>query len=321
MQTYARFDQLGQHARLFERVAHPFGKGRHGRDQLDPHPARGEVRRQRIGKVVVVVVVDHHPRPRRQLGTTAEQVIGRQRRPCKAVDRCAVGPAPAGAQPARAGCDQNMVSREFGDGLSSHGRLCEQGYVLHASELIQAVVGNPAPGRMVAQAAFVPDPSAKVRACLRQCHPMPAPSERQRGFQTGRAAADDQHLSPVGKHRHTLGVPAPAPFLGDRRVLGAAHDHACVFDRHTDVAADALADVLDPPLTDLVGQEGIGDRRPGAADDIEHPAPQLADHGIGRGKAPHAQNRLVRDLLDEAGEGFLKALGVVARRAAVALPT
>ena len=252
VQAHARFDQLSQHARLLERVADPLGDGGHGRDQLDPHPARGKVRRQSIGEIVVVVVVDHQPRPRRQFGAR-EQVIGGEGHAREAVDRRAMGPTPARAQPPGAGCDQNVVRREFGNGLDGHGRLREQGHVLHSLQLIQAVVGNPPPGRMVAQAAFMPNPSAKVFACLRQRHPMPAPTKRQRGFQPGRSAADDQYLSPVGDCRHTLGVPAAAPFFGDGGVLGAAHDHARIFDRHTDVAADALADVLDPAFADFVG--------------------------------------------------------------------
>ena len=59
-----------------------------------------------------------------------------------------------------------------------------------------------------------------------------------------------------------------------------------------DVAADAFADVVDAALLDLLRQEGIGDRGPRGADHVEHAAPDLRDHGVGRGEAADADHGL-----------------------------
>jgi hypothetical protein len=103
-------------------------------------------------------------------------------------------------------------------------------------------------------------------------------------------------------------MPVAAPLLAHGRVLCAAdrrHGHVA---RDADVAADALADVLDPPLLDLARQEGVGDRGPGGADQVEHAAPDLRDHGVRRGEAADADHRLACQLLDAGDKRLLRAL-------------
>ena len=69
--------------------------------------------------------------------------------------------------------------------------------------------------------------------------------------------------------------------------------------RHADIAADALADVVDPAFLNLFGQERVGDggvRRP------DHVEPLLfyqSRHGIRRGVASHTHNGLGRHLFDK----------------------
>ena len=66
---------------------------------------------------------------------------------------------------------------------------------------------------------------------------------------------------------------------------------------------------------------------PRCADEIEHPAPDLADHGVGRGEAPHPGHRLTGDALDERDVRLLEAFlgesrgrGIVAPAAQVHVP-
>ena len=61
-----------------------------------------------------------------------------------------------------------------------------------------------------------------------------------------------------------------------------------------DVAADALADVVEPPLLDLSRQERVGDRRAGGADDVALPGADRLDHDVGIGEAPDADHGLRR---------------------------
>jgi hypothetical protein len=71
-------------------------------------------------------------------------------------------------------------------------------------------------------------------------------------------------------------MPPAAIFLADGDVL-RAHDLTALPELgHADVAADALADVLDAPFRDLGRQEWVGDRRTRRADDVEHAGAQRA---------------------------------------------
>ncbi len=122
-------------------------------------------------------------------------------------------------------------------------------------------------------------------------------------------------------------MPAAAIFLADGHVL-SAHDLAALLKlRDADIAADALADVLDTAFRNLGRQEGIRNRWAGGADDVQHTRAYQCDHVVGTGEpaiADHGdagpQNGLA--LFDERGHpaGFAKArdrgvlppLGVIA---------
>src|SRR6185437_752479 len=104
-------------------------------------------------------------------------------------------------------------------------------------------------------------------------------------------------------------MPAAAPFLTHSWILCAAEVGRGIVARHANVAADAFANVVDPSLLDLLREERISDRRPRCTDEIEHAALNLRNHRVGRGEAANADNRLCRQLLDEASilllESFL----------------
>src|ERR1700722_5509510 len=99
-------------------------------------------------------------------------------------------------------------------------------------------------------------------------------------------------------------MPAAAIFFADGDVL-SAHDLAALLELgDAYIAANAFANILDPAFRDLGRQEGICDRRPGGADDVEHPRAYQTDHVIGTGKAAVADHGNARSqdrfaLLDE----------------------
>ena len=70
-------------------------------------------------------------------------------------------------------------------------------------------------------------------------------------------------------------MPPLAPFFAHSRVLCATDRRVGHIARHADIAADALADILDPTFFDLFRQEWVGDRWPRRADEIER---ALGDH-------------------------------------------
>ena len=89
-------------------------------------------------------------------------------------------------------------------------------------------------------------------------------------------------------------MPAPRELLASWRVLGADEKRPLDRPRGTDVAADAAANVVEPALLDLARQEGIGDRPPGRADDVEVPDANRLGHRARIGEAPDPDNRLGR---------------------------
>ena len=115
-------------------------------------------------------------------------------------------------------------------------------------------------------------------------------------------------------------MPALAPLLAHAGVLGAADRRNGVVARHTDVAADAFADVVEPAFFDLSRQEGICNGRACRTDDVDHAAAQLRDHGVGRGETTDADHGLAGGLLDEIDEGFLGAFAAEARGQRVVVP-
>ena len=95
--------------------------------------------------------------------------------------------------------------------------------------------------------------------------PHAALAEHHRALHPGRPGADDEHVvvGVLGRVE-LLRVPAAAVLLAGGRVLRADQRRAADLPaRDADVAADALADVVEPALLDLLRQERIGDRRAG----------------------------------------------------------
>ena len=115
-------------------------------------------------------------------------------------------------------------------------------------------------------------------------------------------------------------MPALAPLLAHRRVLGAADRRHGEVAGDADVAADAFADVLRTPLLDLPGEERIGDRRTRAADQIDQALPDDRHHSIGRRVPPDRDHRLRGQALDAFDEGLVSALGSEARGHRIVLP-
>ena len=98
-------------------------------------------------------------------------------------------------------------------------------------------------------------------------------------------------------------MPAAAPFLAHRRVLGAAHRHAVDVAGHADVAADAFADFVDSRPSDLFGRNGSAIE--GRAAPIRSSSPRLTCATIvsGEVKRPTPTTGLVVILLTKAMYG------------------
>jgi len=87
--------------------------------------------------------------------------------------------------------------------------------------------------------------TAEFRLGVAQMHGVAALSENPGAFHSGRACADDEHRPCIFHLLKYLGIPAAAIFLADRLVL-RAHDLTDLVElRHADIAADALADILE----------------------------------------------------------------------------
>ncbi len=187
-------------------------------------------------------------------------------------------------------------------------------------ELSLPVVEHTDPRRQPRQARLAGDTSTERVGGLGEHHLVAALAERLRGLETGRARADDEHLGVRRPRPHPLRMPAATPFLAHRRVLGAADRRMQRIAGDADVAADALADVLEAPLLDLPRQERVGDRRPGRADQVEHAVAHHPHHRVGRGEASDPDDRLARQLLEPADVGFLRRLVREARGDRVEVP-
>ena len=150
----------------------------------------------------------------------------------------------------------------------------------------------------------------RSRACRAPSPPRGRPGRRRR-----RAPSPP---TPSGAMRS--GMPAAPPLLAHRRVLGAADRRHGEVAGDADVAADALADVLEPALLDLPRQERIGDRGARGADQVEHPVADEPHHRVRRGEAADADDRLRGQLLDAAEVRLLPSSPRRSGRCRVVLP-
>ena len=74
-------------------------------------------------------------------------------------------------------------------------------------------------------------------------------------------------------------------------------------------------------LGDLVGEEGIGDRRAGGADEIQHLLADHAHHGVGRGESAHSDHRFGGELLQPPHPLLLTPFRAEAGGDRIVLPT
>ena len=148
------------------------------------------------------------------------------------------------------------------------------------------------------------------------------PSTIAHSIPAGPAPTTSTSRSRVLRRLEALRVPAAPELLARGRVLGAADVAARVRLRDADVAADALADLVEPSLLDLAREERVGDRRPRGADHVPDAARDDLRHLVGVGEARDADDRLrgrlahvprpleLPALLEEArGAGVLRPLG------------
>src|SRR6185312_516938 len=241
------------------------------------------------------VVVHHHA----TFGYPAiHQIVGR-------VDPRAIGETPNGetvaaadavAAPVAAGGQHHVFGAEVEHVLRGERRIEIDGYIRELVDLARAPVAHARPFGQAGQARFTGHAPAQFLACFGQAHRVTTLAQRARGLQPGRTGTYHQHAGRRAGRRDALRVPALAPFLAHGGVLRAADRR----DRHVagdaDVAADAFADVVDAAFLDLARQERIGDRRACAADQVQHAAPELRHHGVGRGEAAHADHRFAGGL-------------------------
>src|SRR5262249_55451797 len=163
---------------------------------------------------------------------------------------------------AGAGGDDGMGKAELADVLRRQAARWIDLDIGHALDLLQAMVADPPPFGEARQAGFTGDAPAPLLARLRQMHAIAALAQRPRPFEAGRPGADDEHGVVRPFAGDDLGMPALAPFLAHGGVLGAADRRDGVIAADADIAADAFADVLEPPLLDLLREKWIGDGGP-----------------------------------------------------------
>ncbi len=164
----------------------------------------------------------------------------------------------------------------------------------HALELPAAPVEHPAPGGKSRQPGLESQPPADVVGRFGHAHLVAAPAE------------PSAHSRPAG--------PAPTTST-DAAVAAGAMRSGCQPRRHsspmvgfcvqrTGTPSCQLEMQMLQPMhsrisllaarVDLVRQEGVGDRGARGTDQIEHAAPDLADHGVGGGEAADADHGLAR---------------------------
>ena len=184
-------------------------------------------------------------------------------------------------RPARPGGQHDPGGAELDDIVGGKTALAVDLDMAHGLESTEPPGADTAPGGKTRQAAFPADPSTKVPARLGERHAITALAKGAGAFQAGRSRThhEDTAVAPLG--RNSLGMPSAAPLLAHGRVLSAADRYALGIGRHADIAADALADLVDPAFLELPGQKRIGDGRPRRADEVEDAVADLAHHGVG----------------------------------------
>ncbi len=226
-------------------------------------------------------------------------------------------------RPVAAGRDDHDLGAVLLDALRVELRVRNELDVLQLVDLDLPVVDDPRP---LAEPRQLRDPAhdpAHVVLRLDEMHAAhAAPAEHHRALHPGRAGADHEHVVlRVRSRLEALRMPAAAVLLARGRVLRADQRRSADLPaRDADVAADALADVVEAALVDLLRQERIGDRRPTGGDDVELAGVDRVGHRVGIRPAADAEHRLLRDRLDGGLPRKLASLRVEARRRRVLAP-
>src|SRR5690348_4435006 len=298
------------------------GPGRHlggGRHDLYVEALVSQQFRDDAAQVVMVVVVHDHagtrgPRPGHDV------VRGEQAGAGLDGDRLDVPAGDAISPPRRAGGDGDVLELELDDVVGAHPALAVDLDVGHRRDSLLAVVQYPRPGGQAGQPRLPGNAPAKVPRGLRE-HDVVAPNPQgARRLEPGWPRADDEDPRVGVPRPDPLGVPAPAELLAHARVLRAPDRRHREVAGDADVAADALADRLQPARADLLGQERVGDRGPRGADEVEDAGLHLVDHGVRRREPADADDRLGGQLLKPYDVLLLLAFRAEAGGVGIRLP-
>ena len=173
--------------------------------------------------------------------------------------------------------------------------------VLELVDLDLPVVDDAGPFTQARQLRDPPHRAAHVVLRLDEMHAAHAAlAEDHRALHAGRPGADDEHVVVgVRRFREPLRMPAAAVLLARSRVLRADQRRpADLPARDADVAADALADIVEPSLVDLLRQERVGRRRPAGGDDVELALVDRLGHQVRVRPAADPEHRLLGHRLD-----------------------
>ena len=168
---------------------------------------------------------------------------------------------------------------------------------LDVPELVELDAAPVEDARPLAPAGELRDPAHDPADVVARVHEVDTPeaalAEHDRALHPGGPGADDEHVAvAILRGLEALGMPAAAELLARGRVLGAADVAPRVRLRDADVAADALADLVEPPLLDLAREERVGDGRPRGADHVPGAAGDDLRHLIRVGEPCDADDRL-----------------------------
>ena len=246
----------------------------HRRHQRHLLAVQRELLGERDAHEVAVVVDDHDALAGHRLAFDHD-LLGREDVRQARVgtgDRVVRRAVQAVGRPVAAGRDDDDLGSVLLHSLRVELRVGDELDVLQLVDLDLAVVDDASP---LAEPREARDPAhdpAHVVLRLDEVHAAHAAlAEHHRALHPGRPRADHEHVV-VGVLGavELLGVPSAAVLLAGRRVLGANERRAADLPpRDADVAADALADVLEATLVDLLRQERIRDRRAARGDDVE----------------------------------------------------
>ena len=260
---------------------------------------------QHARHVEMVVVINDDPARRGVIRRAVHHVVRRQDRNAAKVARDAAGRSHAVAAPFRAGGDDDLIRSEF-QRLRRRQRAGEIKFRVRVGlDALHPVVPHPRPRRQTRQAALAGNATAGFRRRLGDGHFPSGFQQRRCAFQPGGSGADNEVML-LRSAPDDFRMPATPPFLGDGRVLRAAKRQAVAVHRHADIAADAFADLIQPPVTDFRRQERIGDGGAGGADQVQPPLADGGDHRVRRGETADADNWFRRHRLHEICKGELE---------------